>query len=95
MDNVGISVIMPSLNVGEYIEECLCSVLSQSYQDIEVLVIDAGSTDGTKEIILKYAQLDSRIKLIHSVKKSYGYQMNLGIDSAKGRYIASVDTENL
>ncbi|GFI47393.1 putative glycosyltransferase EpsJ [Lachnospiraceae bacterium] len=95
MDNVGISVIMPSLNVGEYIEECLCSVLSQSYQDIEVLVIDAGSTDGTKEIILKYAQLDSRIKLIHSVKKSYGYQMNLGIESAKGRYIAIVETDDI
>lgn len=95
MEDVGISVIMPSLNVKEYIEECLCSVLSQSYQNIEVLVIDAGSTDGTKEIIEKYAAIDSRIRLICSSKKSYGYQMNLGMKNAGGRFIAIVETDDV
>lgn len=95
MEDVGISVIMPSLNVKEYIEECLCSVLSQSYQNIEVLVIDAGSTDGTKEIIEKYAAIDSRLRLICSSKKSYGYQMNLGMKNAGGRFIAIVETDDV
>lgn len=95
MSDMGISVIMPSLNVKNYIEECLCSVLSQSYQNMEVLVVDAGSTDGTKEIIQKYEQIDSRIKLINSEKKSYGYQMNLGIEKAAGRFIAFVETDDV
>lgn len=95
MSDIGISVIMPSLNVKDYIEECLCSVLSQSYQNIEVLVVDAGSSDGTREIIHKYALVDSRIKLINSKKKSYGYQMNLGIENAVGRFIAIVETDDI
>lgn len=95
MNDVGISVIMPSLNVREYIEECLVSVLSQSYRNMEVVVVDAGSTDGTEEMIQKYALLDSRVKLIHSAKRSYGCQMNLGIENAVGKFIAIVETDDI
>lgn len=89
-----LSIILPSLNVGNYIEKCIKSVLAQSYQDYEVIVIDAGSTDGTLEILEKYEALDSRIILLHSEKKSYGYQMNLGISTAKGEYIGIVETDD-
>lgn len=86
---------MPSLNVKEYIEEALDSVLSQSFRNMEVLVIDAGSTDGTREIIQKYAQMDSRVKLISSPIKSYGCQMNLGVENASGRFVAIVETDDV
>lgn len=92
--NVKVSVIMPSLNVASYIDECMQSVLSQTLGDIEVLCIDAGSTDGTIEKLQAYADSDSRVKLIHSTQRSYGYQVNLGISVATGEYIAIVETDD-
>lgn len=94
---VELSVIMPSLNVAEYIEECMDSVLNQSLDQIEILCIDAGSTDGTWEILQKYEKLymaGRTIKCVHSEKKSYGYQVNLGIRFAKGNYIAILETDD-
>ena len=67
-----ISIIMPSLNVADYITQCLESVTSQSLRDIEVICIDSGSTDGTLEIIKDYAYKDSRIRVIQSDVRSYG-----------------------
>lgn len=64
-----ISVIMPSLNVAPYIRECMESVINQTLKDMEILCIDAGSTDGTWEILQEYAVKDSRIQLIRSTKK--------------------------
>lgn len=90
-----VTVIMPSLNVVKYIEACIESVLAQTLQDIEVLVIDAGSDDGTIELLQKYAALDTRIRIIHSDRKSYGYQMNLGIALAQGEYIGVVETDDM
>lgn len=89
-----VSVIMPSLNVANYIRECIESVINQSLRDIEIICVDAGSTDGTWEILQEFAQKDSRIRLIHSDKKSYGYQMNLGLDIASGEYIGIVETDD-
>lgn len=85
---------MPSLNVGKYIEKCLKSVVNQTFIDMEILCIDAGSIDGTLDIIEHYAQVDSRIRLIHSDKKSYGYQINLGVNMAKADYIGIVETDD-
>ena len=89
-----LSIIMPSLNVVNYIEECIVSVKKQSLKNIEMICVDAGSTDGTREIIQKYADTDSRIKIIDSKVKSYGYQMNLGLDAAQGEYIGIVETDD-
>lgn len=89
-----ITVIMPSLNVANYIDECMESVLNQTMQDIEILCIDAGSTDGTLEKLNEYAKQNSQIRIINSDVKSYGYQVNLGIDEAKGDYIAIVETDD-
>ena len=90
-----VTVIMPSLNVANYMEECIKSVVDQTLKNIEILCIDAGSTDGTLEIIERYSSVDRRIELIHSDKRSYGYQVNLGIKLAKGEYIAILDLRAL
>lgn len=92
--NIKVSIIMPSLNVEPYIEKCITSVLEQTLQDIEIICVDAGSTDGTMEKIERYAREDDRIHLIRSDVKSYGYQMNLGIKGAKGKYIGIVETDD-
>ena len=87
-----VSVIMPSLNVGRFIRECIASVSKQTLEDIEIICVDAGSTDGTLELLEYAAQLDHRIQVVRSDKKSYGYQMNLGLDAARGEYIGIVET---
>lgn len=89
-----VSVILPSLNVGRYIRECVESVRNQTLRDIEIICVDAGSTDGTLEILREYEQMDPRIKVIVSEKKSYGYQMNLGMSAAMGEYIGIVETDD-
>ena len=89
-----VSIIMPSLNVGRYITQCLTSVVAQTLRDIEILCVDAGSTDGTLETIEAFATRDARIRIIRSPVKSYGAQINQGLDSATGDYIGIVDTDD-
>ena len=93
-DNPKVSVLMPSLNVARYIRQCLDSVIAQTLRNIEIICIDAGSTDGTLEILQEYEAKDARVKIIRSEKKSYGYQMNLGLDAARGDYVGIVETDD-
>ena len=94
MSNPKISVIMPSLNTIHYIRQSIESVINQTLEDIEIICVDAGSTDGTYEILEEYSKLDSRIKLIHCDIKSYGFQVNLGIKMANGEYIGIVESDD-
>ena len=89
-----ITVLMPSLNVSPYIRQCMDSVIKQSLSDIEIIVVDAGSTDGTLEILREYEKKDSRVRVILSDRKSYGYQMNIGLDAARGNYIGIIETDD-
>ena len=91
---IKVSIIMPSLNVRPFIQECMESVISQSLKEIEIICVDAGSTDGTLEFLQQYANSDSRIRIILSEKKSYGHQVNLGIDAARGTYLGIVETDD-
>ena len=91
---VKVTVILPSLNVGEYIDEALNSVCRQTLSEIEIICIDAGSTDGTWEIIKEAESRDGRIRAIQCDVKSYGYQVNLGIREARGEYIAVLETDD-
>ena len=91
---IKVSVIMPCLNMEKYIEQSIKSVINQTLKDIEIIVVDAGSTDKTLDIIERYKSQDERIKLIHSDKKSYGYQMNLAINKAQGEFIGIVETDD-
>ena len=85
---------MPSLNVAPYIRECIESVIHQELQEIEIICVDAGSTDGTVEVLQEYAAQDQRIQLLHSDQKSYGHQMNMGFEAATGEYIGIVETDD-
>ena len=76
----------------KYIEECLQSVCNND--NIEIICIDAGSTDKTLDLIEMYENKDSRIKIVNSPKKSYGYQVNVGIKMARGKYIQIVETDD-
>lgn len=89
-----VSVILPSLNVADYIRECMDSVTNQSLQELEMICVDAGSSDGTREILEEYAQKDSRIVILDSHIKSYGRQVNMGLDYASGEYVAVVETDD-
>lgn len=89
-----VSVILPSLNVAEYIETCMDSVVGQSLKELEIICVDAGSTDGTREILDGYAGKDSRITVLHSHRRSYGQQVNMGLDYASGEYIAILETDD-
>lgn len=93
-ENPKVSIIMPSLNVEKYIEQCILSAINQSMREIEIICIDAGSTDKTLNIIEKYASMDDRIVIIHSDVRSYGYQVNVGIQKARGEYIAILETDD-
>ena len=92
--SIKVTVILPSLNVHKYIGECIDSVCNQTLKNIEIICVDAGSTDGTLEILQEKASLDDRIVLLHSDARSYGHQVNMGIDLARGEYIAIVETDD-
>ncbi|MCL9823475.1 glycosyltransferase family 2 protein [Helicobacter colisuis] len=93
-NNPKVSVVVPSLNSIQYIHECIDSILNQTLKDIEIICVDAGSTDGTLEVLREYEKNDERLKVIVSDKKSYGYQMNLGIKEAKGEYLGMVESDD-
>lgn len=90
-----ISIIIPVYNSVNYIKDCLESVICQTLNEIEIIIVDGGSTDGTEIIIREYALKDNRIVIIYSEKKSYGFQNNLGIKKASGTYIAFVESDDI
>ena len=94
MKQIKVSIILPSKNVKDYVSECLESVINQSLKEIEIICVDANSTDGTREIIEKYMQRDPRIQLLDDTKGSCGYAYNIGIAAAKGNYVGFVETDD-
>lgn len=88
-----VSVIIPTYNYSRFIERAVNSVLSQSYQDYEIIIVDDASTDDTKDIVGKYN--DSRIKYIqHNVNRGLSWTRNTGIKAAKGMYLAFLDSDD-
>lgn len=95
-NNMGelISVIIPCFNVERYIDRCMESVLNQTYQDLEIILVDDGSTDGTGKIIKKYAKQDRRIKILYQDNKGAGAARNAGLEIVEGAYIGFVDGDD-
>lgn len=87
-----ISIVMPTYNASKYVAEAIDSVLLQSFEDWELLIIDDGSTDNTKDIIRSYT--DSRIRLICNEHDFIG-SLNLGLQEASGKYIARMDADDI
>lgn len=89
-----LSVIIPVYNVEPYLEQCLDSVVNQTYKNLEIICINDGSTDNSLKILEKYQKKDSRIKLINQKNKGLSEARNAGLDVAKGEYIAFVDSDD-
>ena len=87
-----ISVVIPTYNRGHLIRKCIESVLAQTYKDIEVIVVDDGSTDNTKEVIKGIS--DNRVRYLYQKNQGACVARNLGIESAKGEYIAFQDSDD-
>lgn len=90
-----VSIIIPVYNVENYLGECLNSVINQTYSNLEIILINDGSTDKSGKICDEYALLDKRIKVIHKKNEGVSSARNMGIDLAKGEYIAFVDSDDL
>ena len=89
-----ISIIIPVYNTEQYLEQCIDSILNQTLKDIEIILINDGSTDKSYNILKKYEKKDSRIVLINQKNKGQGEARNLGIKIAKAPYIAFVDSDD-
>ncbi len=89
-----ISVIIPVYNVKKYLQRCLDSVIEQTYQNLEVILIDDGSTDHSGKICKEYAKKDVRIHVISQKNQGVGAARNKGLDTAKGEYITFVDSDD-
>lgn len=90
-----VSIIIPFNNVENYIAQCLDSVLNQTLNDIELILINDASTDSSRKIVQKYAERDSRIKIIDiEERKGQGFARNRGIETAQGEYIGFVDSDD-
>lgn len=89
-----ISLLVPIYNSGKYLEKCIESVIKQTYKNLEIILIDDGSTDDSGEICDKYASIDKRIKVIHKKNEGVSVARNIGIEKATGEYIGFVDSDD-
>lgn len=89
-----ISVIVPVYNTEQYLDRCVQSILAQTYTDFELLLIDDGSTDSSGVICDRYAELDSRVRVFHKENGGVSSARNLGLDNARGEWIAFVDSDD-
>lgn len=90
-----ITVVVPVYNVRDYVGECLDSVINQTYKNLEIIVVNDGSTDGSYEICKAYAEKDSRIILIDQQNQGLSGARNSGIRIATGKYITFVDSDDV
>lgn len=89
-----VSVLIPIYNVERYLERCLTSLVGQTYDDFEAICINDGSTDGSRSIIQRFLDADSRFRVIDKENSGYGASMNRGLDAARGRYVAILESDD-
>lgn len=89
-----ISVVIPVYNVAKYLPQCLDSVINQNYENLEILVVDDGSTDNSGSICDAYAEQDSRIRVFHTENHGLSAARNYALDRATGDYIAFLDSDD-
>lgn len=89
-----ISVIVPVYNSKDYLDECVESILTQTYKNLELILVDDGSTDESLEVCRRWERLDSRVRAIHQENAGPGAARNTGIDNATGDYLAFVDSDD-
>ena len=89
-----LSVIVAVYNVKPYIAECISSICRQTYRNMEIILVDDGSTDGSGDICEEYAAKDQRIHVIHQKNRGLSGARNTGLRYAKGEYVAFVDSDD-
>ncbi len=94
MSKIKVSVIVPVYNAGQYLRECMDSLVCQTLEEIEIICVNDGSADNSADLLQEYAQRDKRVRVIHKKNSGYGHTMNVGIDAAKGEYIGIVEPDD-
>lgn len=94
MEEELISVIVPVYNGGQYLEECLESIIGQTYKNLQIILIDDGSKDKSGKICNEYAKKDKRIEVIHQENAGVSSARNNGLDNARGEWITFVDADD-
>lgn len=94
MESTLISVVVPVYNIEDYLERCVNSICSQTYQNLEILLVDDGSTDGSGALCDELTQKDSRIRVFHKQNGGSSSARNFGIAQAKGAYVGFVDSDD-
>ena len=89
-----ISIIVPVYNTEQYLRRCIDSVLAQTYQDFELLLIDDGSKDSSGAICDEYAAQDTRVRVFHKANGGVSSARNVGLDHARGEWITFVDSDD-
>lgn len=93
-NRIKVTIIVPVYNTENYLSQCLDSLLNQTYKNIEVVLVDDGSSDNSPQLCDKYGQLDCRIKVIHKENEGVSSARNTALDHASGDYIVFVDSDD-
>ena len=91
---VKISVIVPVYNVENYLKKCIDSIINQTFQDIEIICVNDGSTDNSRKILEEYKNKDSRIKIIDKENGGLSSARNAGIKTAEGEFLSFIDSDD-
>lgn len=89
-----ISVIVPVYNVAPYLKQCLDSIVSQTYRNLEIILVNDGSTDNSLELCQQYQQEDQRIRMISQKNAGVSAAQNIGIDVSTGKYLTFIDPDD-
>ncbi len=89
-----ISVIVPVYNVEQYLEKCISSIIDQTYRNLEIILVDDGSTDQSGALCDEFAQKDGRIRVIHKENGGVADARNVGIEACNGEYVSFVDSDD-
>ena len=90
-----ISVVVPVYNVKQYLDDCMESIVHQTYENIEIILVDDGSTDGSGEMCDAWKEKDARIKVVHQKNGGLSAARNTGIEASTGEYIVFIDSDDM
>lgn len=94
VDNGAVAVIVPVYNVEKYVSKCLESIINQTYRNLEIVLVDDGSTDASGEICDTYKNIDKRITIYHNENHGLSYARNYGVDNSKAPFLFFVDSDD-
>ncbi len=92
--NKKVSIVIPVYNVERYLGECLDSIVNQTYKNLQIILVDDGSTDNSGKICDEYAQNDNRITVVHQENQGAGAAKNTGLDLVEGEYLSLIDSDD-